>query len=414
MNIAELSFLVVEDHEFQRNMAVRILEKLGSKKIFLAADGGTALAILNAKDSPINIVISDLKMPGMDGMEFMRHLGKSALPISIIIASGMGASLLAQVETMTRAYGVTILGVIEKPVTLSNLAALIDLYKPASALPVVARNPAPSVSLEEIVNGLQNEEFEPFFQPKADMATGQIKGAEALARWRHPHKGIIEPSEFIALMEANGLIDELTWMMLKKSALFGVKLQSINDLKVPLTLSVNLSVKSLADTQLAERVTAIVASNGLDPRHMILEVTESAAMSDIGIVLENLARLRMQHFGLSIDDYGTGYSSMQQLSRIAFTELKIDQSFVAHASNHESSRIIIKSSLDLARKLNIDSVAEGVETQEQWDLLKQLGCQVVQGYFIAKPMAADDFLEWVKSRGDIDILTKDLTLSHDF
>ncbi|UUZ73935.1 EAL domain-containing protein [Polaromonas sp. P1(28)-8] len=162
------------------------------------------------------------------------------------------------------------------------------------------------------------------------------------------------------------------------------------------TVSVNLSPQSLGDVNLADRVTQLVLDQGLEPRHMVLEVTESVATTNVGRALENLARLRMKGFGLSIDDYGTGYASMQQLTRIAFTELKIDQSFVTNATKQASARVVLESSLDIARKLNITAVAEGVETQADWNLLRQLGCAFAQGYFIARPMEAGAYLDWAR------------------
>lgn len=180
--------------------------------------------------------------------------------------------------------------------------------------------------------------------------------------------------------------------MLRKAAAFCGAWRAASGLDV--SMSVNLSIKSLSNAQLADRVTALVRDEHLEPRYMVLELTESAATTDVGAALENLARLRMKGFGLSIDDYGTGYSSMQQLTRIAFTELKIDQSFVANAARQQSARVILESSLDMAKKLNITSVAEGVETQQDWDLLHQLGCQLGQGYFIAQPMDARALLKW--------------------
>ena len=165
------------------------------------------------------------------------------------------------------------------------------------------------------------------------------------------------------------------------------------------TVSVNLSLKSLADVNIADRVTELVLAQDLDPRNMVLEVTESAAASQLGSALENLSRLRMKGFGLSIDDYGTGYSSMQQLSRIAFTELKIDQSFVRDACRQKSSRVILESSLGMAKRLGIVAVAEGVESQLEWDLLLSLGCDLGQGYFIAPPMETGEFFNWVRTRG---------------
>ena len=162
------------------------------------------------------------------------------------------------------------------------------------------------------------------------------------------------------------------------------------------TVSVNLSVKSLVDVTIADRVTELVRSQNLDLHHMIIEVTESAATTEVGKALENLARLRMKGFGLSIDDYGTGYSSMQQLTRIAFTELKIDQSFVLNAAKHNSARVILESSLEMAKKLGITSVAEGVETRAHFNLLCQLGCDMAQGYFIARPMEYADLIDWAR------------------
>jgi EAL domain-containing protein (putative c-di-GMP-specific phosphodiesterase class I) len=159
---------------------------------------------------------------------------------------------------------------------------------------------------------------------------------------------------------------------------------------------VNVSLKSLHDVTLADQILEIVRSHGLEPRRVVLEITESAATDDIAATLENLTRLRMKGFGLSIDDYGTGYSSLEQLTRIPFTELKIDQAFVTHAGRRESAKVILASSLDMARKLRICAVAEGVETRENWDMLLELKCDVAQGYYIARPMAAAAYLDWVE------------------
>ncbi len=395
MQIADLRFLIAEDHDFQRSLLVGMLENLGAKEVFEASDGHTALEIVRSARQPFDIIVSDLDMPGMDGMEFIRHLGETGVPVSIILASALDRSLVASVETMATAYGINVLGAIEKKsVVPEKLKAMIERHKPAQAKLDRPRAASPPFTLKEIADGLKNDEFEPFFQPKIELATGQIKGAEALARWRHPQKGIVAPYAFIKPLEDNGLIDALTWAMLRKAAAF---CRSWRAAGLDATVSVNLSLKSLADVQLAERVTELVRSQNLEPRYMVLEVTESAATTDVGKALENLSRLRVKGFGLSIDDYGTGYSSMQQLTRIAFTELKIDQSFVMNASRQESARVILQSSLEMAKKLNIAAVAEGVETRQDWDLLTELGCDLAQGYLIARPMEAEVFLDWYRN-----------------
>ena len=245
--------------------------------------------------------------------------------------------------------------------------------------------------LKDIRRGLEAGEFEPFFQPKIDFRSGAVVGAEALARWRHPQKGLLAPYAFIGAMEENGLIDALTWQILEKSA--AMARQWIGQ-GMDLSVSVNLSLKSLSEAGLAEHITERVAAQGLAPKHMVLEISETAAMTDLARALENLTRLRMKGFALLIDDYGTGHSSVQQLSRIPFSELKIDQSFVMAVREKQTNRAILASSLDMAKKLNLKAVAEGVETRAHWNLLQELGCDVAQGYFIAKPMEADELREW--------------------
>ena len=393
VSIADLNFLIAEDHDFQRGALAKMLERLGARSVHHASDGHAALKVLHDPDLPVDIVISDLDMPGMDGMEFIRRLGEAKRRVSLIVSSALERKLLASVATMTLAYGVKLLGVVEKPITPEKLEPLLRLYRPPQPDRDRPDVEGPAFALEEIVAGLKNDEFEPFLQPKIELATGQVIGAEALARWRHPHKGIIAPYAFIQRLEDNGLIDELTWVMLEKAAAFCNTWRASG---VDVTVSVNLSFKSLGDVRIADRVTELVRGQHLEPRHMVLEVTESAASTDVGKALENLARLRMKGFGLSIDDYGTGYSSMQQLTRIAFTELKIDQSFVMNAAQQNSARVILQSSLEMAKKLNITSVAEGVETRAAYHLLCQLGCDVAQGYFIARPMECAAYLGWVR------------------
>lgn len=388
-----LSFLVVEDHSFQRTMMVEMLEGLGARSIHEAANGFSALEVTRELDGEPDVIVTDIDMPGMDGMAFIRRLGEAKVRSSLIITSGLDKSLLETMETMIAAYGMRLLGTVEKPPTPERFADLISLHWQAKPDPDKAPRGQPTFTLQQILKGLEAEQFEPYYQPKIELKTRRVKGAEALARWRHPYGGVVLPYAFIPLLEESGQIAELTWIMLAKSAR---DCRSWRDAGLDLNVSVNLSVKLLADPAIADAVTWQVVHQGLEPRHMTLEITESAAMSSVGPVLENLIRLRMKGFGLSIDDYGTGYSSMQQLTRIPFTELKIDQSFVLHAASQESSRMILESSLEMARKLAITSVAEGVETSEGWNLLRECGCDIAQGFFIAKPMRSADFPDWVR------------------
>lgn len=199
------------------------------------------------------------------------------------------------------------------------------------------------------------------------------------------------PYAFIPQLEANGPIDLLTSIVLCDAVRAQLACRKAG---MPLAMAVNVSVNSLADVSMADQLVETVRAEGGSPGDIVLEITETAATTELAHVLENLARLRIAGFGLSIDDYGTGYSTMQQLTRIPFTELKIDRSFVAGAGTRPTARVVLESSLDMAKGLHLTSVAEGVESQADLDLLRSLACDKAQGYFIAKPMHLDAFLEW--------------------
>ena len=337
MLVEDVSVMVVEDDAFQRRMLVRILTDMGVKKIDQAPEGNSALNMLLDRIEPIDIVISDLDMPTMDGMELIRHLGEQQSVGSVIVTSGLDPSLINSVETMARAYGIDLLGGIEKPVTQPNLGRLFKRFLLEGASKQVGVS-GPTFTLDEIRKGIESLEFYPYYQPKVEIATGRVVGAEALVRWLHPKHGVILPAHFIPQIEEADLVDDLTWNILAGAA---THCRRLREHGFDMSVAVNLSLKSLTNTGIAERVMEILRSAGIEPCHIILEVTETAAISNVGHVLENLARLRMKGLGLAIDDYGTGYSSMQQLSRIPFTELKIDRSFVADAARQERLKVMV-------------------------------------------------------------------------
>jgi EAL domain-containing protein (putative c-di-GMP-specific phosphodiesterase class I)/CheY-like chemotaxis protein len=388
--LAQLRFLVVEDQGFQRWAMGHMLETLGAAKIFSAADGQAALEIVKSLDPPVDVVVTDLNMPGMDGIEFIRHVGELGVPVSLILASEQDRALVASVGTMARSYGVDVLDSIEKPVTAKKLASALERFH--RAVGVGERAAVPDYPTGDIVHSLARDEFEPYFQAKVEVATGKVRGAEALARWRHAEHGIVLPMAFIQKLEAAGHIDQLTMSMLAKAC---AACREWHAAGFDLNVAVNVSLASLADTTFADRVVSLVGRHEIDPRLVMLEITETTAASHLGKVLENLSRLRMRGFGLAIDDYGTGYSSMQQLVRIPFTELKIDQTFVRNAPANPSSRAMLEASLEMAGKLDIVAVAEGVESRTELRLLNELGCPLAQGYYLARPMAAEDFLRWL-------------------
>ena len=247
----------------------------------------------------------------------------------------------------------------------------------------------------DVLTGISAGQIEPFFQAVVELGSGKVVGAEALARWRHPTRGILGPEVFLPPLARAGYLDELSWIMLSMSAM-EAGLWRRADLRM--TVSVNVSATSLADPGYADAVTQIVTGHGLDPSEMILELTETEAILNIAAALENLTRLRIKGFGLAIDDYGVGYSSMQALSRMPFTEIKIDRSFVAAAASDPKYRLMVEHTIAVAHQLGLKTVAEGVETRTECDLLASLGCDRIQGYLISKPVEGSGFLRWMLDR----------------
>ncbi len=386
---ANLVALVVEDDGFQRRTVARMLRELGAGEVREARDGKEGLAAMQSA-APVDLVVCDLDMPEMDGMEFIRHLGHANSAASVVISSAKDRSLAASVEKMALAYGVRLLGLMEKPVTFAGLEDMIarrDSTQPRlEHLPVEA-----SYSLEQIVHGLREGQFVPFYQPKVLLETGAVVGMEALARWHHPEHGLVAPRAFVAVLELSGDIDLLTLTMLEHAL---CACRQLHERGFALSMAVNLSLASLVDTSMADRITKVVHAAGLKPRFVIFEITETAAMTQVAPALENLARLRMRGFGLSVDDFGTGFASLQQLMRVPFTELKIDHSFVTGCSANAEARVIVESSVEMARKLGISSVAEGVESLADWETVKATGCDIAQGFYIAKPMDEGLFMEF--------------------
>jgi EAL domain-containing protein (putative c-di-GMP-specific phosphodiesterase class I) len=391
---AGVRVLVIDDDSYMRSVVAGLLGNLGVAACWEAADGVAGVRAIETAARPFDLTLVDIDMPNSDGMEFLRMAGQRKYTGPIMILSGKPAALLNSVQIMAREYGLNLLRVAQKPPSMALLKEALESCRSIIASKRVSL-PA-RYSPEEIFSGLHNREFEPFFQPKVDVPARRLRGCEALARWRHPKDGIVAPSAFIGVIEAARRMDELTQTMLGQAASW---CRRWHDAGLRLTVSVNLSMSSLSDSNMADRMSDIVRAAGIEPQDVIMEITETVAMTDVLQCLESLCRLRLRGFGLSIDNFGTGFSSLQQLTRVPYTELKIDRGFVSAAASSPECRAVLASSIDIAKTLGLTSVAEGVETQEDWNLLHQLGCQLAQGYFIARPLAGAEFTTWAVAKG---------------
>jgi diguanylate cyclase (GGDEF)-like protein len=232
------------------------------------------------------------------------------------------------------------------------------------------------------------------YQPKTRLGGGDIVGHEALVRWRHPEFGQVFPDEFIPLAERTGAISELTVFVLE-AAMSQAEAWSRSGRRW--TVAVNVAMRNLVDADFVENVERLLTSTGCDPSLLVLEITETGVMSDPSRTIESLHRLSTLGVSLSVDDFGTGYSSLSYLQQLPIEEIKIDKCFVGQMRTSASADVIVRSVIDLARNLEMRVVAEGVEDEATWHVLEVLGCDIAQGYFIARPMPADEIEVWSES-----------------
>jgi len=390
VNNSAIRILVLDDEPFMLKLLGRMLANLGFTSVTTCDSGRAALELVDSPDSRPDLILLDINMPEMDGVEFVRHLVGHHYSGALILVSGENERVLQSVGKLVRAHKITGLGHLSKPVTPERLAALIEKW--ASPSQGALRAAKKVYGANELRAAIANGELINYYQPKVALATGEVIGVETLARWRHPRDGMVFPDQFIDLAEQHGLIDALTRVVLS-GALAQARIWQ--DAGLTLGIAVNLSMDNLVSLNFLDSVVELTAKAGVPPQEIVLEVTESRLMHDQRVPLEILTRLHLKRFRLSIDDFGTGNSSLAQLRDIPFDELKIDQSFVHDAWANDTQCAMFDASLGLAKQLGMEVVAEGVEDQADWDFVRQRGCDLAQGYFIAKAMPAEDLPAWL-------------------
>ncbi|MDH6237550.1 EAL domain-containing response regulator [Cryobacterium sp. CG_9.6] len=387
MSNSGIRILVVDDETFMHKLLAHMLVKLGYTAVSACESGALVLDIVDGPKPP-ELILLALNMPDMDGIELVRKLVDHGYTGSVILVSGAEERVLQTAVYLVQAHHITVLGHLRKPVSIADLEEMTGRWRPADE----AEREATSYTAHDVRWAIDNGELVNYYQPKVNVATGAVSGVETLVRWQHQEDGLVFPDRFISLAEETGLIDDLTRVVLSSAM---KQTREWNDAGLRLKVAVNLSMSSCSSVTFADFVTDVIALEGVEPEDVVLEVTESRLMLDQRAPLEILTRLRLKHFRLSIDDFGTGNSSLTQLLKIPFDELKIDRSFV-HGATHDSTALAMYSaSLNLGRELGMEVVAEGVEDLEDWDLLRRTHCDVAQGYFIARPMPAEDLIGWI-------------------
>ena len=334
-------------------------------------------------------LVIDLQLAGGDGVEVIKKLGQLNNKASVIIVSGLGGRIIDAAARSAREHGLVLLGTLSKPFSKKQLQELLnhqhrdsDLFKKDESWK--------DVSAKDLKFAIDEEKLVSYFQPKLCCTSDDLVGFECLARWYNDDCGFVPPDHFIKVAERHGLINELT-RKIYRDAFSNLPYQVKRD---KLKIALNLSPLNLEDESFPNWLLTECMSLDIDPEQVILELTETASMDKPLILLECLTQFRIRGFHISIDDFGVGYSSLVQLARLPFSELKIDQTFIKPLKESEEARKIVTAVVGLGRSLELNVVAEGVEDGWALNFLRDIGCNEAQGYFIAHPMSALDATVW--------------------
>lgn len=332
-------------------------------------------------------IILDLNMPELDGLDILDELKIMSIEAPIILCSGMSDDIITSAIDVMNELGLCFGGCLPKPFTFEQFTACISK---ASLAPSAASNSPQDISKIRLTKGdlkvaLQQGWFYPVFQPQIDISDNSLMGIECLARLHHPLLGQYTPDDFITRLVETDLIDEFTTVFIRNTLKDLISIGYPRDKRI----SFNIDPKSLHRSLLFD-LTCYLSSQHIQPEQICLEITELSALGLTKELRTLLTKIRMSGLHISMDDFGTGFSTIHELDQLPFDEVKIDREFVSKMTERAGSLAIVKNIVSLGHDLNMIVVAEGVETKEQADMLKQLNCKYMQGYLFSKPVKLDE------------------------
>lgn len=374
---------ILDDDAALGKFIAAVADKAGYRA-FTGSDGSALPRLLAEKPE---ILVLDLEMADVDGIEVIRQLAKARFAARLLIASGHSEGMLKAAKMLAEMQGLKVMATLTKPIRSETLLSLLGQAQIAAA-----PKSASPVTIEDLARGIAADELEIHYQPQVRMSDGAWMGMEALVRWRHPVMGLLPPHSFIGLAERCDQALPLTMKVMETALRDCVWLGEANDYHG--SLSINLPPAAMVDLKFPEQVLAAMARLRCHRNLLQFEITETSVPPNPATALDILARLRLKGFNLSIDDFGTGHSSLEQLQQLPFAEVKIDLGFVLAARTDHKSRVIVESSITLGRQLGLSVLAEGVEDEGCWNWLRASGCELAQGYFISKPLPIDQIIPW--------------------
>ena len=386
--------LVLDDYAFTRSIHVMMLRRLGVTDVLQATDAKQALRELQASGG-VDIVLCDLVGRDFDHLEFLQQAARAGLVRAVALCSTLQPSVSRALERTALLVGLELLGVMSQPMRMRPLHRMIQQYRQRwgelKVHPEVSKQ-APCAN--EIRRGLVQGEFQAWYQPRVALREGTFKGVEALVRWVHPTRGVLLPRDFLAEVLACNLIEEMFEQVLQQGLAFLSEMRRQN---THIEMAFNLHATQMASDALVDHIQCALKRYELPGSLLIFEVAESGLLDLEPKVRDNLLRLRMLGCGLAIDDFGLGFSSLQLLCRLPFSQIKLDKKFV-NTLHHPISKTMVISTLALAQSLNMSLVIEGIGSEWVRDSLVQMGCEEGQGFFLGRPMCAKELRDWLRER----------------
>lgn len=388
--------MVVDDDPLVPSIAKAFFRAHGVATCDLARDGEEAAQLFSQSVQGYDFILCDICMPRVDGIQLISMLARAGYKGWIGILSSQHPTLARTAMNIAESYGMRPAGVGRKPIDQSTLARFLKNVRDGHARVRPASGQFAVMAVGDLEKAITENRIVPFYQPIVELHSTQITGAEALARMTGPDGSIISPAAFIELAETSGLLEPLT------QSLFNTvlrDLQRLNSIHPNLNLAINWDPKLLERKELPDELTQACETWGISPSQITLEITETTAFEASNTILEVLVRLRLKGFGVAVDDYGTGYSNLDRLARMPFSKLKIDQSFVRKAGEDSFSMAGVETAIRLARELSMPTVAEGVEDEKLWQIMRACGASLAQGYLMSRPLPIDQFIEWGEAIG---------------
>ena len=389
------TILVVDDVRAERRILEHMLED--KYNVVLADNGEEALDDLRKLQDTISLVLLDLIMPRMDGHQVLREIAKDNV-LSMIPVIVLTSESSTEVTTLDLGAADFISKPYESPeVILARISKAIKLYDSIKKLSETNKDNEGNSLISDIEEAINEGQFMVYYQPKYSIQGEKpiLTSAEALVRWNHPELGIVSPEYFIGVFENNGMIHKLDYFVWRQAAKQIRNWKEEIGSSVP--ISVNVSRIDLLDNSFVNDICKIVEEEEIETNELMLEITESAYTEDSDNIISTVQHLRNLGFHIEMDDFGTGYSSLNMISSLPIDILKLDIGFVKHIHENDKDYRMVEIILEMAKLLEVKVVAEGVELEAQYELLKKAGVDVVQGYYFSKPLPAEEFGRLVKT-----------------